>query len=329
MASKIPIALVLSCLLLLSACGGGNKEGKEGEPFTTQAHTGTEGITLKFLNDLPPREVYYSGDVQIPSEIPVMIEVRNKGAYETSPNFYLDGYDPTILAFYNSEDNGRYEYFEQVDSLEGKSNANPEGGYQVYEFRGDVETWPEGLDAYDFKLKVTACYDYETVANPLVCIDPRPFYKTEDKACRITPVAMAGGQGAPVAVTSISEQGTESKVHFSIKIKNVGTGVVFDSLDHFCTSSVESGDCCPYSIPLTKVNVVNYNVDFMESDLSSGIECKPEGGRVRLVDGIGSIFCTVNTPQNRDSAFKTPLTITLNYGYKSWIERDVRIRNAQ
>ncbi|MBU0980617.1 MAG: hypothetical protein KJ709_07445 [Nanoarchaeota archaeon] len=321
----IPTMMIL--LVVLTACGRGNTEGDEDDPFTTKAHTGIHGIRMNFLNDMPPRELYYSEGGYSDQEglIDLGIEVRNEGAYDVSDvYFYVDGYDPNMITFYDFD--GWFNY-----NLEGKSNFNPEGGYSVKELKGYIgaEKWPEGLDFYDIRFKVTACYEYETVATPVVCIDPHPFRKMEDKPCRIGTVPTAGGQGAPVTVSSVREEATEEYIHFTIKIHNSWDGVVYDYT--YADGPCFFNDvCCPDNIPYNDLNIVDYEVTL------SGIEpelCRPTSldtyNKVRMVDGEGTIYCRFNvediTHGTVDSAFRAPLSIKLWYGYKNWIQRDVRI----
>ncbi|MFH1408360.1 MAG: hypothetical protein ABIH34_00470 [Nanoarchaeota archaeon] len=317
--------LVILCLaiLTLSSCTGKSAEGDEDEPFTRETFTGTKGLEMKFSDNLPPSIVYYSPDGYNSNQelLRLSIEMRNKGAYDiTDCALYLDGYDRNLLSFTPSPGTGY-----PCEFLEGKSNFNPEGGFNVHEFIGNLDNrWPEGLDKYDVKLKVSACYPYQTTATPLVCIDPHPFIKEEDKPCRVGTTSVAGGQGAPVAVTSINEQGTEDVVHFEIKISNVGNGVVFDRAIEG-SSCAYDGICCPYNIPYNDLNMVEFTV-LLSGD--SPIQCKPShnGNRVRMVDGEGTIFCTFDIRDDVDSAYKAPLQITLDYGYKDWIEEDVTIK---
>ncbi|KHO46159.1 MAG: hypothetical protein QS98_C0005G0106 [archaeon GW2011_AR3] len=327
------LAILFVLILMMSACSGrsswpwGPKSHEDDDPFVTNAHTGTYGVVMRFTRENPARTVYYTGD---PTPFDLVVEIRNRGAYDISNGWlYLTGFDKNIIQPFIVAPSGKtLPLF--FAPMEGVSNFNPEGDISVVEFRNDIVSWPEGTDKYEPKVKIYACYEYETVANPIVCIDPHPFSSLEeDKVCRVQNVGMAGGQGAPVQITSIEEEATEKYVYFKIHIANANAnGQVYD----WQRVSYASGrdDTCPFNIQYTDKDKVHYEPPVWEGSADSAPQlesCKPPSP-VKLVDGQATILCKYTIPEGLDEVYQTPFNIKLHYGYMNYEEQTIRIVNV-
>jgi hypothetical protein len=178
-----------------------------------------------------------------------------------------------------------------------------------------------GVDKYTAPLQATICYLYETVGSQNVCIDPDPFSITETrKVC--TPSAVGyGSQGAPVAITSVNVDASPRVTRFMISIANVGGGTVF------APGPMTLQRCSPYSSSPLEYNEVNHvmvrRVEIAGRSIISS--CKPAGNLLRLdPSGQGQLFCEFRPPAG-GSAYTTPLTIELEYGYKTSVIRNLDI----
>ena len=290
--------VIIAIVLVVFASGCGKKEG---QPTRTYQHQGTQGVVINFVPNQPP-SVVYTGD-----NFDVALEVRNKGANDVSNVYlFLSGFDPNLVSGLKER--------ETINSIEGSSQYNPEGGYDIISFaRSNYASaaLQQGMDYYRPTFIATACYTYSTVATPVVCIDPNP-YKSGQKACTIGNIAMAGGQGAPIAITSVEEEASPSKVMFKIHISNVGGGEVIN------TELSQCGQPLDY----TKLDVIkSYSVTL--GNMSG--ECKPD--QLRLINGQATIYCKFQIPSNAVNAYTTPLRIELFYDYKSTISKTIEIRN--
>ena len=345
--NKIVImALAVFMAISLTACsgrsgwpifGGPNYQGEDDTPFTSKAHTGLYGLVLKFTNSNPPRTVYYSGPG---TPFDVILEMRNRGAEDVIGGYiYLSGYDRNIIepGVIGHSD------FPNVPirfDLEGVTNFNPEGGYTTIEFQNTIQRWPEGVDQYEPNFRVSACYEYRTIANPVVCIDPHPYSALEEKkVCRVRNIAMAGGQGAPIEVSSIEEEATESFVYFRIHVKNSQTrGVVYDPLR---VDYNPDGPSCPFNLQYQDITKIYYYPPVFTGSGDYNptlVECKPgdpipgeNGGvryPVRLVDNRAIIYCKYSIPSTLNEVYQTPLSIIFDYGYLDYEEQKISIRNV-
>jgi hypothetical protein len=309
---KIILALSLILIVLFITGCGSVRRGRDEPPVSAQfVATGTEGVVMKFLPEQPPPKVYTQGPLSF------VVEVRNRGTYTVpSAEFYLSGFDPNILIGLGS--GSRYIMNEQLD---GKSQYNPEGGYSMVTFSEDSASLPSSMPNYKPTFLLTACYPYQTVATPLVCVDPNPLDTTSDKACRVQKVYGTGSQGAPVAVQSIEAEARPTGMFFRIHVANVGSGTEGGSGTVFSQDKLQS---CFSGLQYSDLNTLRFEVDVSGQPL----ECQPNNGELRLVNKKGVVFCTFKNIQNIP-AYQTPLNVRLFYGYKSSISKVVEIENLE
>jgi len=177
---------------------------------------------------------------------------------------------------------------------------------------------PQNMPNYKPTFLLTACYKYQTVATPLICIDPNPLDQSTDKACRVQKVYSTGSQGAPVVVQSIESEARPTGMFFRIHIANTAGGTQQASGTVFDYASMNN---CPAGLSYRDLNQLEYMVAISGQPL----DCEPKG-KLRLVNDKATIFCKyLNIPQI--PAYQTPLEVTLDYGYKSSISKIVDIEN--
>lgn len=297
---------VLFCMIMLlmgqmPQCKRANTE-TAGSGATSFTISGTQGIELKFLDQMPPTRIYSTSD------LPAVIELWNKGTYDVMGDLYLGGHDEKIVRFSRTR--------ATFGPLEARSRNNVMGGYDSIDMGPGRIFDSYFTDVYKPKIIATVCYDYQTEATPAVCIDPNLYdLNIEEKACVPGNVAPHGGsQGAPVAVSNVFVETFGTKVSARIDISNAGKGKVV----------VASPGKCPYNLEYMDLNLVNYDVTL------SGVpgDCKPldrMGRYVRLVNNKASVFCTFNLQGDKKVAYTTTMQIKLRYGYMESISKDVEI----
>jgi len=268
-----------------------------------RVYSGTQGLKMSFLTNLPPVRIYDT----VP--LTIVTELENKGVSDLSGTncvLHLHGYDDNIIRGIDST-----QYC--GDNLWEKSVSYPEGGQDVVEFETSSIYLPAGLDSLPQNFLLTACYEYETYASPIVCIDPQ-LYKIQpvEQACVVQDVSTGGGQGAPVSVDMVEvDMISENRVVFKIHITNVGGGHVLrpgSSLTQ-CLNLVDEYDY---------FNILDYDVDMSGGSM---ISCSPD--EVRLTNDRATIFCTFSV--SGDYAYTTPLQIWLRYNYMDSINKNVEI----
>ena len=293
MNKRMRVILVVSLFVLfLLGC-----EGNNSSVDVPSYHTGNLGITLDLIENSPPDNAYHG------SNLPFFLEIRNQGSYETRPLIWLSGHDPNII---------RINWAAiSPGLLEGKSFSNPTGGYGYLEAPDVQISLPDSVDTYSTNMKLTTCYPYVTKASSQVCVDPDPT-NNDDDACQTKTVSLSGGQGGPLAITSIKEEPSSGgTVIFTITIQNIGDGTIInEGKVSSCTSRMKASDLDVVSIRSAQLGY-------------EPLSCTPTNP-VRLVNGKGIVYCRRSGLSG--SAYTTTLNLELAYGYKSSISKSINVR---
>ncbi|MBW2992429.1 hypothetical protein KY345_04395 [Candidatus Woesearchaeota archaeon] len=270
----------------------------------SQIRQGTEGLDMEFVKNVPPDQVYDN------DFLTVMVNVKNKGAESVYDAwFYLGGFDRTIVPFDIGVEGIPLSETDAIEGyIPGKDELRGEEGEVVLTFGAQLRGLPGGTDVYEPNIILTACYNYKTIANPIVCIDPNPFgVYTASKVCQPRTVSETGGQGAPIAVTRVELVPSRGKIQFKIFVENKRDGKAI--------SSDKGIDQCTMIEPIDYkyVNKIDsYNV--WANGLSE-IRCQPDPENLRLVDDKGVIVCSFDISPDDVPAYTTPLNIELEYNY--------------
>ncbi len=284
--------LILGLMVFLVGCGGGSSDTQ-----TDNWKTGTQGIEMRFSENAPPIDMFRDETYSL------VLELRNRGSFpgdddELDVDLFFSGFDPELIDLPDSDS----------VSIEGsKSATNPEGGIEFYEQEFDVGLW-EDVDSMPQDIRVTACYFYETFAPIDICVDPDPT-RNEDDTCRPSGGTGGGGQAAPIAVTSVQQESLKGKVRLTIRIANQGGGLV-----------LTGGECL--RPPRADKDVVDLLGVFLGSE---DMDCTPEE-RVRLINGVGTITCTLDGFDEDLPSFLTSLGVQLGYDYKQSVTKRVTIK---
>jgi hypothetical protein len=309
---KRSVIVTLLCVLLLITACGPQVQGGETPIDTVQAleivRSGTQGVELEFLQDLPPPVIY---DEQ---ELVSLVEVKNLGNSDLRQDqcfVHITGFDPYIIS---GGFNALRSCAENLPQLEGKNLYNIKGEVNQLEFMSSIIGLP-GVPEYSPNLKYNLCYNYHTKASPSVCVDPQRFQISgQQKACDFrSGVQVRAGQGGPVGVSYVKSDMINGKAIFEINVRNMGNGKVLspDADIHSC------GD--------TSLSRLDFDRVKYEVQLGSGIvgDCKPRDGILRMNNNNGKILCTFHT--SGSSAFETPLIIDLDYSYWQTYDKQIKI----
>lgn len=337
MKKRYILGLLIISLLLISSCSLTGKKGTSTSSKSKKAiedvRVGTQGIIVSFLPNNPPDRIVVEQGIENP--IKIVLQVNNKGAYPqpdegtkrgAAPDpakIYLSGHDTSIIRF------SQREADLSAKALEGKSTINPNGGIDFVNFEGKVHADILNVEKYEPTLLATACYHYNTVASPQVCIDTDPYSEISTrKVCEVADITLSS-QGAPIAVTKIAEEALATKTQFRISIKNVGGGDVIkitseQKCDPLGTEKIQREDVDKVYL----VGVFLGNKQLNCGPFGEGIT-KSNSGFIRLINGEGSIICEFQRqdyPQGANTAYTTPLKIHLAYIYRTTVERKILIK---
>lgn len=314
MKKSVRLSLVVCMLIVvvfLVSCGtvAGGQTPADTAAALRAVQTGSQGVVVTLLPNNPPPLIYDQ------NELIILAEVRNRGNYNLEPGecfVQVTGFDPNILRGINVP----RTCADVSGMLEGKNVYNLEGGFNQLEFQSQNINLPPGVLEYNPTLNFVSCYIYHTTANPSVCVDPLFYQVTaQQKTCIPHDVALGGGQGAPVAVSSVGVDMVGGKGIFEITIQNIGGGRVLSP-----DANVQScGDASIDRTDLDKLRVDSVRL----GGVGASLDCKPRDRYVRLNNNMGKLICTADLPQT--SAFETPLMIDLSYGYIQSFVRSIKI----
>ncbi len=303
------VLVILILMIFLSSCtgqvGGGERPADTASRLKS-ANSGTLGVEINLLNNFPPPLIYDT------NELVALVEVKNQGNHPVRLQdcfVQVTGFDPMIIK------NGFNMYHpcaENVGILEGKNEYNLQGGNNQIEFRSTDNSLPLGVFEYNPILNFVVCYNYHTMANPVVCVDPL-FYQvtSQQKTCIPKDVSMGGGQAAPVGVSYVGVQMTGGGAVFEIGVNNYGSGRVL-------SPQSDLRNCGQTSLTYADQDVVYYTVSWSGGQL----DCKPRDF-IRLNNNQGVIVCSATLPNS--GAFETPLLVDLDYNYIKSFTKQVKI----
>lgn len=299
------IIIILISLIFLTSCKKGGSS-----PRIVDYRTGTRGISMKFLPNAPPTRVYEGNNFNI------MVDIENLGAYpKESTGGTFEGYlifsGPTDAAV----NVGSREKSIPAD-LPGRSYSFPNGGKTTVTFEDPSVEVPGDAERYTAPILMTACYKYQTLASPTICIDPNPYNTVESvKACTVREnVPLSGGQGGPVVVSRIEEYAGEDTATFRITFSNAGPGQVIkeNSLQGCITSDLRYDDVDRISVTISSPSL-------------GKPDCTPDPREVVLTNGKGFLTCKFDIGHIGGAAYTEQMRIVMDYGYSEYISTKVDI----
>ncbi|MBW2977255.1 hypothetical protein KY331_00260 [Candidatus Woesearchaeota archaeon] len=315
MASKYLYAiLIIGILFFVFGC---EQEEKETVSIGKAFIGGANGLDLSFTEGAPPDEVF---DVNFPFSINVKLE--NVGEWDiTNPNdmtLSIIGIDPG--------DFGKTPAFLVQD------NSVPMRGAKLDPQGNLIQGTITNLDFTDlqyastvtgkvqFVIRASACYEYGTRVNTKVCILEDLLGITrksiEEAVCNPNEAKDYENSGAPVQVSNVKQtvMGTD-RISLAFDVEHVGTGTIFRK-DTECSTTIADKD---------KVYV---KVDTGDPNIKcSGLEGSLAEGFTTLFSGKRAIICTQQLPTPRGD-FEKPITITLEYGYRQHIDKQLTVKHA-
>ncbi len=291
-----------------------------GDSFSLSGHEGGSFLDFDWLDSVSVRGQEWFAESWLED---LVINYEQSASGDRQIDFVLDeisfGYREhgllliSILAGLSFEKFLGEEYLLAADSYD-----YPGGGLEYIEFNGHVVDWPEGTDEIEQRLLLTNCYMYTTFAAPTVCIDPQP-YSTNRKVCTPDVATWGNGQGAPVAITRVTQENTPRHAIFHISVENRGRGTVYDP------GSLEK--CSPYYPGGSKSSDLNL-VWIGEARIDDyKLTCTPRNVLRLDESGRGQFTCTYPIEYSQlNSAYQTPLVVELWYGYSESVERRIPIK---
>jgi hypothetical protein len=316
MKKEIGILMIsIALVMLFSACEGGNNSNPDKE---TPYIGGQSGLSVQFVDDAPPPEVFdmgqypfnievkllNNGEADIAKEnVKISISGLNPADFEKTEAFFIkDGIDEDILATYKDYEGNIIKATDVIvvfpglnfkDTLSGNFNTN---------VRADV------------------CYTYRTDAVSKGCIKPNPLREESTDICTVKEKKTIYNSGAPIQVESFEEMpsGTD-KVRYLFTIKHVGTGKVYAPQSK-CPSSREALNKIHFKLEFP---AEQNNLDFECAGLVNGVS---KEGDVILRDGTAVVRCT--QVQASSIVFDQRIQVKLDYDYLETYDAPILVKKS-
>jgi len=355
MNKKLVLIFGMLFIIVIAGCDSNFlKIGSKGRPITdADIRQGTEGLTMEFTRNAPPKRVFEGGDGDYGSGIfPVAIKLENKGAYEIKSTEIKDingqaenivngtlvfGFEKTYVDF--NEDNKQELINEGVMDAEeklkfhikGKSIFNPKGGIEFITIDAEAKRIGEQSEKQPSVILATVCYPYKTIFGTSVCVDTDVYgIRQGQKACSVANLNFKKGQGAPVAVTKVEtrilpQDENKVKLLFLIHIENKGNGEVvkLSETEKACTK--EALNYRDFSTIIVNATLSGKFLDCrINKDGSTGPN---QPAIIRLRDKKFMVRCILDDDAiDADiDAYITALSVELSYGYTFTISKNIII----
>lgn len=295
--TKLFLFVCIAGMLVLTSCTGGYSGSGSRD---INYRSGSQALEMKFL---PSSGDFFEGD-----ELFLPVEFYNRGTADiTNGEFFVSGYDLTYLTLMLDP--------KYID-IEGKDEFDPAGERsQILTIRANDARMPSNSEEFIQTIKLTACYDYATLATAEICVDPDPHGRRQtDKTCIMGPVS-PGSQGAPIVVSRVTPYVSRNDFRLDIEITNAGDGVVFDR-------QLSNEECFA---ALDKYKDVD-KVDLTRIEFSGRqMVCTPNNP-IRLVNGVGKIICECKgCIQDYMDTYTTQIVMEFAYGYRNEDFKTVRL----
>jgi hypothetical protein len=317
--NKKTLCWILAVLVVMLIAGCGRKDARDSIDYDFRQ--GTKGLEMSFVESSPPNELYES------SEFLISADVANEGAYDITEGIFALGLEDDYMEIrdWNGHIIMPQSAFQKKTSFDilGKSQNLPDGEKSLITVRARTKILESQTEVHTSQVLLTACYPYKTILVQEVCIDP-DVYKTkrQKNVCESLRLDLTD-QGGPVAVTRVepamlaSEGSNSVRAQFTIYIRNVGNGEVFDlnSVEEACSSS-----------QISRENLNAVRVSAKVSDRT--LQCTPQPLHLNKKEGI--VRCLLESGfAVGSSAFVSPLVVELSYGYSFTISKSVIIRRLK
>lgn len=316
---KIYVLLTLLLLVFLVGCGGSDEALQSSSQFVG----GTQGLEISFVDGTPPPEVL---DTEQPFGISVKLANRGEHDIEnpSEARITITGFDPADFGV--TETDMSQDSPEPLLGASKDANGNlVQGTVVTMDFPssgGSLIHQTEIAGSVTYNVRADVCYQYGSTANAKLCVleDILGTTGIQDQLCTINEAKTVDKSGAPVQVESFIESvSSANKVAFTIKVRHVGSGDVF-----------EKASSCDADFSMKNKVHVKIDTGIPDGLTCSGLQNGAASGAsyegdATLLNGEREIRCTqtINSPQD----FEKLVRIDLSYDYKQFVTTQLDVKH--
>lgn len=282
------LILVLGLLVLLVGC---NIQDGGRVPTAVDFRKGYGGLEIESLEGLPPDEMYEG------SSFKIGLRLENTGAYDIDRGtIEIAGMDERFVTLGIKKT--------ELEPVPGKSVTNPDGGFYIEEFSGQILRGLGQIKEQKINYYLVGTYDYRSEAQTDVCVNTNLYsdLALTEEGCKPVQNKKLGGQGAPVAISSVEEiiipEGSGAKIVFKLKVENKAKGKVVGPV-------------------------------YMEEVKMGNIRLTCEQRLLDLNDEDKEDYFVCNAYESQAAAYTTPLYAAIYYTYQTKVKKDFEIKSLQ
>ncbi len=299
---------LIAALLLISGCAGVMGPGQQP---SYNPYQGTVGLSMSFVPNAPPDQVYEQ------EQAPIGVQIENDGA---------DDIQGGIVKVITENDIFKAQKTEAVFDLKGRNLYSQQGEQKVLMFpaqAGDLKDFT----SMDTNIIATACYRYATHYSSEVCIDPYPFDQTMAKPCTSATLTSTGS-GAPVAVTKVDPRMSPQQNGFGEQVM-VPQFIV--TIQQVSDGEVVNPDTCTQST----ISRTDYGTVYISGELGNvPLQCTPNPVILNqdptAVDQGTITRCTYQGEiKQAEGVHNSLLNLNLQYGFSQRIAKSIKILTTQ
>jgi hypothetical protein len=314
--------LLFAILLVAASCGSNTKT-----TTSTGYIGGTDGLSVAYSTDMPPAKIMDNDQ----ETFSIGLDLENKGEYRIQTN--------EIIATVTGIDLNAFGI--ASDTIKNSGTLEPKTKKRV----GDKEEVMSGTRSFDivfnagykkdlpadlpFNIVTNVCYRYQTKATAPVCLRKDVIKKGDEKdVCKIGDLLTASNSGAPLQVTSITEQkgGGANKISLIIEIENKGKGVAYLSPD-----ALSASKCSETGTDMKSLrDKIRVSVSFEGN--KPAVSCSTlKGANTGVVPLIGGktarVMCELDTSMLQDTTYTDIPNIVIDYVYKDSVSQQVIVQD--
>ncbi|MFT4250547.1 MAG: hypothetical protein ACMXYD_04245 [Candidatus Woesearchaeota archaeon] len=336
--NKALILCLVAALVVFAAC----ESAPEAPDLATPYIGGVQGIAMSFPQGMPPAEIFDDGQ----GEFSIGILLENVGESAVGPgtrNPYghveIIGINPRNFGsgFGQASHNDLFVTFDEAQlTLEparrGFDGSIITGESGLIEFPS-LSYLPDITGNQQLTVRANVCYEYRSYTRGQICIKDNLLERAQDDSiCTVSGAKAFSGSGAPVQVTSLTQNPAgSSRIQVTFTVENLGRGIVFAPM-----STVNSPNICQASAGVnTQRDVVGVQVSLGDEFTTDYlVNCPLLGGQdrgvIRMFQGAPAVVtCTIdNIDASAGRIFTENLNVDLHYTYLEHIERPLLIRDT-
>ncbi|MDO8556221.1 MAG: hypothetical protein Q7R96_03545 [Nanoarchaeota archaeon] len=307
---------ILLGLIFIAACtglGGGQQAGND-KGFAG----GNQALALAFIEGEPPAKVLDNNQ----ESFPLTLLLSNQGEYTIPKGKILASLSGISREAFGLNSLTVKSTFDLEKRSKTRDQVNT-GGQEELSF-GDAKYKPNLPADFGLTLRADICYDYQNEAVTAVCLKKEVLNRAtiNDNCALDTQNGKIENSGGPLQISNFHQRPTgTNKIRISFDVANKGVGAAYPPGTF--TAVCGGGDEKALDSVEVSISSTGNKYKISCSKFNSG-----DKGTIRLVNGIKTVTCEIDTNTLQEAAFTDFFIIKTRYQYRDGITYPITIENS-